>query len=188
MPRLPAGSIKRLLGRPSLPLLVRRRQQQLQQHQCSCRRRGRRSSSLVRAAYGDPEDGPLKALLQLRGKLRPLGLALRALWEAQRRWLQHTLARSAMWVGLLAGLATVAANVWGVPALNRRLLPLATQQAAAVLHREVRPAASPDCLGCWLRALWTLAVCLIALSNLLQRSVPGGEGATKPLGGRLLQL
>lgn len=70
-------------------------------------------------------------------RLKPFAQALAALWDVQRRWLQHALARAAVWVGLLAGLSTLAANVWGVPAINRRLLPLATQQAAVVLQREV---------------------------------------------------
>ena len=92
----------------------------------------------MQAVYGWPVDGPLKAFIELRNKLRPLATALRVLWEAQRRWLSHTLARTALWVGLLLGVATAAANMWGVPAINQRLLPLATQQAAVVLQREVR--------------------------------------------------
>lgn len=59
------------------------------------------------------------------------------LWEAQTTWLQHALARMALGIGLLAAVATVAANVWGVPVVNRRLLWQIQASAAALLQREV---------------------------------------------------
>ena len=62
---------------------------------------------------------------------------LAAAWEAQRRWLQYSLARVALGAGLLLVASTVWANAWGVPALNTRLLPQAQQLAARVLQREV---------------------------------------------------
>ena len=61
-----------------------------------------------------------------------------ALWEAQRQWLQHALARAALTLALLSAAATAAANVWGVPAINRRLMPQVQAAAAAALQREVQ--------------------------------------------------
>ena len=135
---MPAGAILRILQKRSLPaaLVLHRSQGPSQRRQLS--RLGRQTGLAVQAVYGWPVDGPLKAFIELRNKLRPLATALGVLWEAQRRWLSHTLARTALWVGLLVGAATAAANMWGVPAINQRLLPLATQQAAVMLQREVR--------------------------------------------------
>ena len=64
--------------------------------------------------------------------------AAAALWAAQRQWLQHTLARAALGLGLLAAVATAAANAWGVPAINRQLLPQVQATAAVLLQREVQ--------------------------------------------------
>lgn len=44
----------------------------------------------------------------------------------------------ALGLGLLAAAATAAANVWGVPALNGRLLPPVQAAASALLQREVQ--------------------------------------------------
>ena len=60
-----------------------------------------------------------------------------AAWELQRRWLRTVLVRVALGVALACALATAAANIWGRPAINRRLLPIAQQQAAQLLQREV---------------------------------------------------
>lgn len=60
-----------------------------------------------------------------------------ALWEAQRLWLQHALARLALGLGMLAAAATLVANAWGVPAINRQLLPQVQAAASAMLQREV---------------------------------------------------
>ena len=127
------------------------------------------------ASSWPPDDGPLTTLLELRGKLKPLGLALQqvlqgehrqdmawpiggccwlpvtcpaaatgrfvlccaALWEAQRWWLQHALARIALGLSLLAAAATLASNAWAVPVINRQLLPQLQQSVSALLQREV---------------------------------------------------
>jgi hypothetical protein len=60
-----------------------------------------------------------------------------ALWEAQRLWLQHALARMALGLGILAAAATLVANAWGVPAINHQLLPQVQEAASALLQREV---------------------------------------------------
>lgn len=161
-----AGSARRLLGRPGaqqLRLLLAPGRRSAALQQAARQRRGRGGPGLVRAVYGWPVDGPLKALMEVRAKLKPLAAALRTLWEGQRRWLQHTLARLAVWAALLAGLATAAANVWAVPAINRRVMPAAAQQAAAILQREV------GALAPWLWHLPSAAFqrwrCVIASSS-----------------------
>lgn len=61
-----------------------------------------------------------------------------ALWEAQRQWLQHSLARLALGLAVLLAAASAASNWWGVRALNRQVLPQAQAALQALLLREVQ--------------------------------------------------
>ena len=59
------------------------------------------------------------------------------IWAATHSWVQSRLATTALGTALLLGLATAAANVWGVHALNERLLPQVQAAAAAALGRDL---------------------------------------------------
>lgn len=91
----------------------------------------------MHARLGRILPGAFRAVLSIGGKLKPLTLALQLFLEAQQRWLRYALAKAACWAALLSGLSIVAANTWAVPAINRRLLPMAANHAAAILQREV---------------------------------------------------
>lgn len=68
----------------------------------------------------------------------PTALTDAALWAVQRAWLRHSLTRLLLGLCFLGALATAAANVWGLRALNEQLLPQAQAAAAVLLQREVQ--------------------------------------------------
>lgn len=113
------------------------------------RRGGRTHQLYVHARLGRILPGAFRAVLSIGGKLKPLTLALQLFLEAQQRWLRYALAKAACWAALLSGLSIVAANTWAVPAINRRLLPMAANHAAAILQREVRTPHFPGSHLCW---------------------------------------
>lgn len=103
----------------------------------------RRQQCTVQASFNDDWSGsfePIVILEALTSKLKvvfaSMQKALAVLWEKQQEWQRYTFVRVAVGVAAFMALITAAANVWGVPAINRQL-PTITQQAAHVLGRDV---------------------------------------------------
>lgn len=106
----------------------------------------RRCSQLrVQASLGGPgSPAPLRDLRawleEIYKRVQPVAdalvSALHATLALQRHWVHHAWARAALAWAVALGVATAAANAWGVPAINARL-PAAAAQAASVLQRDV---------------------------------------------------
>ncbi len=78
-----------------------------------------------------------QAQAQAQARLQALRQAAVVFWASQRKWLKTWYVKLLAAGAVLLGLATVAANVWGVRALNANVLPSATVAVSRALDREV---------------------------------------------------